>query len=162
MFEKIFFDFKKQFIFVLSSIVILLMILIVYWQDLYILINEAFYNEAVSHIFLVPVLFTYILYQKRSTIKATFAFDYLRNRSKSYFITEAIGLSFCLSALLIYWYGSYTFSPLEYHLLTLPLFLAGTILVFFNFKTLTAVLFPILILLLLIPIPSEITYVAGA
>ena len=107
-------------------------------------------------------MFTYILYQKRSIIKATFTFDHLRNRSKSYFITEVFGLSFCISALLIYWYGSYTFSPLEYHLLTLPLFLAGTILVLFDFETLTALLFPILILLLLIPIPSEITYVAGA
>ena len=139
-----------------------LMILIVYWRDLSVLINEALYNEAVTHIVLVPVLASYIVYRKRDVIKASFALEKLRQRSRDSFLIEVVGLSLCLSALLIYWYGSYTFSPLEYHLFSLPLFVTGIVLILFNLKTLNVLIFPILFLFFLIPLPSEITYTAGA
>jgi len=155
-------ELKSKPFLVLSAIAIPLMILIVYWQDLSLLINEALYSESVTHIILVPVLVSYIVYRKRNVIKATFALEKLRQRSRDPFLIEVIGLSLCLSALLIYWYGSYTFSPLEYHLLSLPLFVAGIVLILFNLKTLTVLIFPILFLLFLIPPPSEITYTAGA
>jgi len=162
VFRKTFADLNKHSFLVLSAIMIPLMILIVYWQDLSILVNEALYNEAVTHIVLVPVLVSYIVYRKRDVIKATFALEKLRQRSRDSFLIEVIGLSLCLSAFLIYWYGSYTFSTLEYHLLSLPLFVTGIALVLFNFKTLTVLIFPILFLFFLIPLPSEITYTAGA
>jgi exosortase len=145
-----------------SAIMILLMILIVYWQDISILINEALYNESVTHIVVVPVLVSYIVYRKRNTIKASFALENLRQRSMDSFLIEAIGLSLCLTSLLVYWYGSYTFSPLEYHILSIPLFISGIVLILFNLKTLIALIFPILFLLFLIPPPSGITYTAGA
>jgi exosortase len=162
VFLKAYTELKRNSFFVLSAIAIPLMILIVYWQDLSILVNEALYNETVTHIVLVPILVSYIVYRKRNVIKATFALEKLRQRSRDSLLIEAVGLSLCLSALLIYWYGSYTFSPLEYHILSLPLFVAGIVLILFNLKTLTALIFPILFLLFLIPPPSEITYTAGA
>lgn len=161
-FREISSELKNSPLLVVSAVAIPLMILIVYWQDLSILVNEALYNEAVTHIIIVPVLVSYIVYRKRNVIKATFALENLRQRSRDSLLIEAVGLSLCLSALLIYWYGSHTFSPLEYHLLSLPLFVAGIVLILFNLKTLTVIIFPILFLLFFIPPPSEITYTAGA
>jgi len=139
-----------------------MLILIVYWRDLSILVNEAFNNEAVSHNILVPFLISYIVYKKRYTLKATFEFESLRQPSRNTYLTEIAGLSFCLTAFLIYWYGSATFYPLEYHLLSLPVFLIGILLILFNVKTVIALIVPILFLLFLVPLPSEITYSAGA
>jgi len=162
VFRKISAELKKNSLLILLAIMIPLMILIVYWRDLSVLINEALYNEAVTHIVLVPVLASYIVYRKRDVIKASFALEKLRQRSRDSFLIEVVGLSLCLSALLIYWYGSYTFSPLEYHLFSLPLFVTGIVLILFNLKTLNVLIFPILFLFFLIPLPSEITYTAGA
>lgn len=162
LFRKTLTDLKKHSLLVLSAIMIPLMILVVYWRDLSILVNEALYSEAVTHIILVPVLVSYIMYRKRDAVKATFALEKLRQRSRDALLTEVVGVSFCLSAFLLYWYGSSTFYPLEYHLISLPLFVTGIILILFNLKTLTLLIFPILFLLFLIPAPSEITYTAGA
>lgn len=41
--------------------------------------------------------------------------------------------------MLLYWHGSYTFTPLEYHILTLPIFAAGLTLILFNPQTLRQV-----------------------
>jgi exosortase len=155
-------DLKRNPVISLSAFVIPIIVLIVYWNDLCVLVNEALYNEAVTHVLLVPVLVCYIIYQKRHVIKATFELKVLQARSKNYFITEVIGAAFCLSAFLMYWYGSYTFSPLEYHLLSIPLFLFGLTLILLNFKTAIALIFPICFLLFLIPAPSDLTYAAGA
>ena len=154
-------EMKRHPVFVLSAVLIPLMILMVYWHDLSILVNEAFNNEALTHIVLVPILFSYIVYRKRDVIKATFAFEKIRQKTTPPLLTELVGLSFCLSALLLYWYGSSTFYPLEYHLLSLPLFLTGICFILFNLKTVIALIFPILFLLFIVPTPSEITYTAG-
>jgi exosortase len=162
VFRKTLTELKKHSFLILSAIMVPLMILIIYWRDLSILVNEAMHNEAVTHIVLVPFLVSYIVYRKRDLVKATFALEKLRQRSRLSFLNEVIGLTLCLSAFLLYWYGSYTFYPLEYHLISLPLFATGILLILFNLKTLTVLIFPILFLLFLIPPPSGITYTAGA
>jgi len=162
VFRKTFTNLKKHSLLVLSAIMIPLMIVVVYWQDLSILVNEALHNEAVTHIVLVPFLVAYIVYRKRDLVKATFALEKLQKHSRSPFLDEVVGLALCLSAFLLYWYGSYTFYPLEYHLASLPLFVTGVVLILFNLKTLTVIIFPILFLLFLMPLPSGITYTAGA
>jgi len=162
LFPKMYAELKRNSVFVIAAIMIPLMILIVYWQDISILANEALYNESVTHIAIVPFLVAYLVYRKRNVIKATFALENFRQRSMDSILIEVVGLSLCLVSLLIYWYSSYTFSPLEYHLLSLPLFVSGVVLILFNLKTLTVLIFPILFLLFLMPPPSEITYTAGA
>jgi exosortase len=54
---------------------------------------------------------------------------------------------------LIKWYGSYSFQPLEYHIASLPIFVAGLILIIFNSQTLRVLLFPIAFLTFLTPPP---------
>jgi len=134
---------------------------VVYWRDLEILVNEALYSEALSHVLLMPFFVGVLLYWKRDAFKAALAFDFLRKKSERMFFDELVGLSLCLTAFLVYWYGSYTFYPLEYHMLSLPIFVAGAVLVLFNIKALKALAVPLVLLVFLVPIPSEIAYTLG-
>jgi exosortase len=72
------------------------------------------------------------------------------------------GTLLCLTAILVYWTGSYTFTPLEYHLLTLPILTAGLTLILFNPQTLRQAFFPIAFLTFLTPPPNEIFYNLGS
>jgi len=151
----------RNYIVIVSISLIVLAILVLYWQDLSILANEALQSEAVSHILLVPLLATFLIYQKRELAKASLALERLRTETQTLASSEIIGISVFLSALLIYWYGSYTFYPLEYHLASLVVFLIGTILMLFNIRMLKALIFPILFLLFLIPPPSFAIFTTG-
>ena len=147
---------------VFSATLIMLAILIVYWQDLSILANEALQSEAVSHIILVPFLIFYLIYRKKELVKASLTSKKLGGKTKRVSFSDIVGAALCLTAFLLYWYGSYTFYALEYHIMSLPLFVIGVTLILFNLKTLKTLIFPILFLLFLIPPPSTITYTAGA
>jgi exosortase len=153
---------KSSYPYVISATLIVLAILIVYWQDLSILANEALQSEAVSHIILIPFLISYLIYRKKELVKASLASGKLEGKTKLFSFSDIIGVALCLSAFLFYWYGSYTFYALEYHIMSLPLFVIGVVLILFNTKTLKALVFPILFLLFLVPPPSTITYTAGA
>ena len=133
---------------VLSGISVLLVVAIVYWRDFVILVNEALRSVSVGHVVYVPFLMAYVLYLKRHSVKASLS---LRRTRELIFVSldELIGLALCVSALLLYWYGSYTFYPVEYHLVSLPLLVSGVTLILFNRKTLLYLIFPILFLLFL-------------
>jgi len=143
-----------------TSTLVALAILIFYWQDFSILANEALQSESASHTLLVPFLAAYLLYQKRDIVKASVSLERLRE-AKSVSLHEIIGFAVCLSAFLLYWYGSSTFYPLEYHLASLPLLIVGTTVALFGRKTLMLLIPPILFLAFLVPPPSIITYTAG-
>jgi len=152
---------KMYYPHILVASLILLLILFVYWRDFEILANEAFYTEALSHIFLIPFFVGFLFYQKKDLFKASLALDKFQKPSKTQFVDNLIGLSLCLIAFLLYWYGSYTFYPLEYHLLSLPIFIVGVMLILFNLKTVKTLIFPILFLYFLIPLPNEVMYILG-
>jgi len=137
-------------------------ILIIYWQDFETLFNEALHNEAVSHIILVPLLASYLAYRKRDFIRASLALDRLKGHKRLVSTTDLVGISLCLTAFLLYWYGSYTFYPIEYHILSLLVFVAGIVLLLTNSKTLIALIFPILFLAFLVLPPSSVVYSGGA
>jgi len=151
----------SNYLLVLLAALIMLAILIVYWQDLSILANEALQSEAVSHIILIPFLISYIIYRKKELVKASLALEKLGGKTKLVSFNDIVGAALCLTAFLLYWYGSYTFYALEYHIVSLPLFVIGVTLILSNVKTLKMLIFPILFLLFLIPPPSTITYTAG-
>ena len=144
---------------ILATFMILLTIVIVYWRDFEILANEALRNEATSHIVLVPFLVGFLMYQKKDLVKAAFVLE--KTRKKTKYLDEVIGVALCFVAFLLYWYGSYTFYPLEYHLFSLPIFTAGITVILFSLKTFLVLAFPVLFLLFLIPIPTQITYTIG-
>ncbi|MEM3442070.1 MAG: archaeosortase/exosortase family protein, partial [Candidatus Bathyarchaeia archaeon] len=147
---------KDYYQHILAASLIILLVILVYWQDLVIVANEALNSEALSHVVLVPFFVGFIFYQKKDLFAASLIVEGLQKKSYIKFVDELMGLSLCLIALLIYWYGSYTFHPLAYHMLSLPIFISGVILILFNLKTLRIMLPSILLLLFLVPIPNEI------
>lgn len=147
--------------YIVSAALITILILIVYGQDLQILTNEALQNEALSHILILPLFAGILFYIKKDTVKATL--DLAKyNTTKTKYLDQLVGMALILIAFLTYWYGSYTFYPLEYHILSLPIFILGTTLILFNLKTTLTLLPPTLFLLFLIPIPTQYIYTLGA
>ena len=146
---------------ILSFVLIALAIFIVYGSDLEILVNEALQSEALSHILLVPFFAAVLFYLKRDLVAASVNLKKNRKETAAQYVDEVIGVALCLIAFLVYWYGSYTFNPLEYHLVSLPIFIAGVTLILLNLKALTVLIFPILFLLFLTPPPTDFTYAVG-
>ena len=146
----------------IKAIVIFGATIAIYFQDLTIIANEAIRSELMSHILAIPFLLAYLLYRKRKMLRATIPFETTNPTRKLTYTREIIGALLCLTAFLLYWHGSYTFHPLEYHIISLPIFTTGLILIIFNTKTLKVLAFPITFLLFLTPPPLEIIYAAGA
>ena len=161
-FQKLTGSIRKFYIPIISVSLVILTISIVYWQDLAILINEAVQNEAVSHIILVPLLASFLIYRKRELVKASLNMKRLKGKAEVLSSSEVTGLAICLFAFILYWYGSYSFYPLEYHIASLITFVIGITLLLFNTKTLMALILPILFLIFLIPPPSTVTFSLGA
>jgi len=134
----------------IKAFAVLLATTAIFYQDLAILASEALKNELMSYILAVPFLLIYILYRKRKMLKAVIPFETTNPLTKRTHTREIIGILLCLTAFLLYWHGSYTFHPLEYHMISLPLFTAGLVLILFNTKTLRVLAFPITFLLYLI------------
>ena len=136
---------------------------ILYWQDLALVANETLKSDLSTHILMVPFLLAYILHRTRRVFAASTSEQFNRPTIKTRLpVKELIGTLLCLLAYLIKWYGSYTFQPLEYHIASLPLFIAGIILIVFNVQTLRTLLFPIAFLIFLIPPPIELAQSAGS
>jgi len=135
--------------------------LVIFHQDLTIIANEALRSELMSHILAIPFLFVYLIYRKRKMLRATISFESQTTKRKSVHAHEMIGALLCLTAFLLYWHGSYTFNPVEYHIVSLPIFTAGIVLTVFNPETLNVLAFPLALLLFLVPPPLEMLYTAG-
>jgi len=137
--------------------------LAIYHQDLTILGNETIQSELMNYILAIPFLLIYLLYRKRKILRAVISFETSTTKIRTTVPNEAIiGALLCVTAFLLYWQGSYTFQPLEYHIVTLPIFIAGCTLTMFNAKTFKILAFPIAFLLLLTPPPIETVYAAGS
>jgi len=137
-------------------------VIALYLQDLTLVFKDALTNEATSYILIIPIIFTYLIYRKRKMLTATATATAQNQPKNTKYYTIPIGILLCTIATIIYWHGSYTFTPIEYHLFTLPIFTAGLTLILFNPQTLRQALFPIAFLIFLMPPPSEIFYNIGA
>ncbi len=134
---------------------IVLAMLVFYFQDLKIVFTVALTNAFEYQILAIPILFSYLLYLKKDTIASGFQ---SRKKDTSGFRKSynfVAGILLCAVSLLAYWYGIYTFSSTEYHMLTLPFFVAGLILVLFNTQTLKKLAFPLAFLFFLTPPPDQ-------
>jgi len=150
--------FKKHNQYVFLASLIFVTIFIVYYNDLQILLNEALNNEAFTHTLLAAFLTFFLLYTKRDMVRAQIALQGSNKKHGIRIIDDLIGAIFFLTSFLVYWYGSRTFYPLEYHILSLPIFVMGVTLIILGLKALLTLLFPVLFLLFLIPPPMEILY----
>jgi len=135
---------------------------IVFFHDLAMVTNDALNNEFMSHILAIPFLFGYLIYRKRKMIRASIPFEPSPLHRKAFPHKEIIGTLLFLIAFLTYSYGSYTFTPLEFHMFALPIFVTACTLILFNTQTLKQLAFPILFLFFLMPPPTEIVYALGS
>jgi len=90
--------------------------------------------------------------------KASCAREQTNGAKTAQHFTAIMGILLCTTAIIFYWHGSYTFAPLEYHILTMPIFTAAPALILFNLETLRQLVFPILFLFFLTPIPEELLF----
>jgi exosortase/archaeosortase family protein len=137
--------------------------LALYWRDLYIVFNEALFSEFASHILVIPFMLLYIVYRLRNTLKANISSNYHSEPILGAIqIKDIIGLILCTLGFFIKMYGSYTFFPLEFNIISLPIFLSGIVILVYNINTFRVLLFPITFLVLLIPPPSTFTQIVGS
>ena len=136
--------------------------LIIFHQDLIIVINDALKNETTSHILAIPFLFAYLIYRKRRVLRATVPLENIDQPKRVRRLPAIAGALLAATTILLYWHGSHTFTPLEYHMLALPIFVSGLTLILFNMQTMRELAFPIIFLTFLTPPPSEILYMVGS
>lgn len=133
-----------------------------YFQDLRLIFMNALTDEATSYILIIPFLFAYLVYRKRGMLRAAMSDETGNGSGTTKYLDMMGGILLCTTAFFLYWYGSYTFTPLEYHMLTLPLFAAGLTLVFFGSRTLRQACFLIVFLAFFTPLPSQVIYSFGS
>lgn len=144
---------------IFKAMAVLLAPMVIYSQDLIAIVNEAIQTELASYILAIPFLIVYIIYRKRKILRAI---STSKKKEGLISIDEILGLMLCLLAFLLYLYGSYTFSTLALHLISLPIFVAGCILILFDIEMLRTLAFPTALLLMLSIPPLEIAYLTGA
>ena len=152
---------KRNYRLILMLILIAAAVLIVYSNDLMILANEALQNESFSHVLLLPFFAAFLFYLKKDVVKGTLAVDAPKKKLSAKYVNEILGVVLLIVSFLLYWYGSYTFYPLEYHLFSLPIFIMGITLVVLNSRAFLMLIFPILFLLFLVPLPTAVLSVTG-
>jgi exosortase len=133
-----------------------------YIQDLSLVFKGALTDESTFHILAIPFLFAYLIYRKRKMINASLEPPQTSTGGFQKYFSTLAGIALSAVAILTYWYGSYTFTPIEFHMLTLPFLASGLILILFNPQTLKQLLFPIAFLIFLTPPPSEILFGFGS
>jgi len=136
--------------------------LAIFHQDLAIVINDALQSEITNYMLAIPIIFTYLIYRKRKMLRAVIPIENQNQPKQTKHIPTMAGILLCTAAITFYWYGSYTFTPLEHHMATLPIFVAGLTLILFNPQTLRQLAFPIAFLFFLTPPPAEILYAIGS
>jgi len=146
----------------IKAMALLLATIAFFFKDITIVANEALRSEMASYIIAIPFLLIYLLYRKRKMLRAVVPLESADRPKETKHLATISGILVSTIAILLYWYGSYTFTPLEYHMIALPVFVAGLTLIFFNPQTLRQSAFPIAFLTLLMPPPSVILYGLGA
>ena len=151
---------QSNLLLIIKVAVIPIATLTLFAQDLIIIFSDAFQSEITSYLLAIPALFTYLVYRKRKMLRAVIPLEFEEPKKTRHF-PLIWGTLLSATAILLYWHGSYSFTPLEYHMLALPLFAAGLTLILFNPQTLRQLAFPIAFLIFLMPPPSEILYALG-
>jgi exosortase len=146
----------------LKASAITVAVIALFFQDLNVIFADALSNETTSYILAIPFLFAYFVYRKRKMLRAVIPLENKDQTRETRHLPQIAGILLSVTATLVYWHGSHTFTPLEYHMFALPMFAAGLTLILFNPQTLRQLAFPIAFLLFLMPPPSEILYGVGS
>jgi exosortase len=138
------------------------LVIALYFQDLVMVFTDAISNEQTYQILAIPPLFAYLIYRRRKILSAEAGQNEPNAGVVAKHFSLLAGILISAIAVILYWNAASTFNPLDYQVLTLPLFIAGLVLIFFNTQTLIQLIFPIAFLLFLLPPPEQILYNVGA
>lgn len=152
---------QGQLILLVKIATVAISIISFFGQDLALVLNDALRSDTTSYILAVPIIFFYVIYRKREILKAVIRMPN-NPLGGTRHLPIIAGILLSTIALLLYLYGSHTFTPLEYHILAMPIFGAGLLLILFDPHVLREFAFPLAFLFLLIPPPSETLYGIGA
>jgi exosortase/archaeosortase family protein len=136
-------------------------ILTIFFQDLMLVFTDALRNGTASYVLTIPFIFAYLAYRKRKMLGAVVPLSGKAQSRNIRHLASIAGILLTTTAVLLYWYGSYTFTPLGYHMFALPLFAVGLCLFLFNAQTLRQLVFPVAFLFFLVPPPSQIVSILG-
>ena len=140
-----------------KTAIILCVVSLFYYQDLALIFSNAleFTTGNISnYVITIPFLAGCIIYRKRNILKTVAKVS--DKRETRIRIDDALGVTLCVIAISIYIAGSATLYALEYHMLSLPILLAGSTMFLFNIATLRHVIVAILLTLYIQPPPGEI------
>ncbi|MEM4370001.1 MAG: exosortase/archaeosortase family protein [Candidatus Nitrosocaldus sp.] len=138
-----------------KAVVIAIAVALIYMQDLAIVFSNALVFSSANitnYILVIPFLIAYVVYRKRRMLIA----NALEHRTKAFRFDDAIGLTLVFVALMLYIYGSLTLYAMEYHIYSIPVFVAGLTALLFNLRVLRHSIFAIVILAYLQPPPAEL------
>ncbi len=124
--------------------------LILFFNDFKTVFFAAIQSESKSYVLAVPIILLYLLYRKRSVLRAVIP---LYNSSQPRLLRHLpsiSGMLLVITSILLFFYGSYTLNSLELHLSAVPIFVSGLVLLFFNPQTLRHLLAPIAFLFFLV------------
>ena len=146
----------------IKAAVIVAAVVLMYMQDLAVIFKDALVFSSANitnYILIIPFLVAYIIYRKRRVLVAVAEDNNSRRvggRSKALRFDDIIGLTLISIAVMLYIYGSLTLYALEFHIYSIPLFVAGLTAFLFNIRVLRHAIFAVVILAYLQPPPAEL------
>lgn len=157
---------QTRIAFALKIATIITATIAVFYGDLILIFSDALQNEAAIYILAVPFIIAYLVYRKRKMFRAVIPLNCNNQPKNTRNLASLSGVLVAATAVLLYWQGSYQFTPLEahiyaftpirLHILALPIFATGLILILFNPQALKQLALPVAFLFFLTPPPSEI------
>jgi|GEM_PF-1713766 hypothetical protein len=150
----------------LKTVTIVAATVTLFYKNLTQIFTYASQNKTAVYILAVPIVFLYLTYRKRKMLRAVAPLDSHKQPGIAKNTSLIAGILVAATAILLYLQGSYTHTPLEihnytfappnYHILAMPIFAAGLILILFNSQTLKQLALPTASLFFLTP-PSNNT-----
>src|SRR6185436_13731503 len=145
---------------VIKAVALIICVSAFYSPDLSIVLANALKfttGNIANYTIIIPFLSAFIIYRKRKILQAV---AYNENRDNQAYpgvrLDDIVGITLCSVAVIAYIASSATLYALEFHLVTLPFFLAGGVALLFNLGTLKHLILAIFLLLYLQPPPGEL------
>ena len=127
--------------------------IILYWNELNLVFNEALKNDLSTHIIAIPFMILYLIYRERDYLRAVISSQITRNQDSDRLVEGLAGVIIFAIAYMLKLYGSTTFFSMEYHVFSIPILVIGLILMVYGSIALRALAFHVAMLFFLIPPP---------
>lgn len=130
---------------------------VIYGSDLSVVFSKALTFTAgniTNYVLVIPLLVLFVLHRKRKVLLAVASSG--GRDGGSLRIDDVLGAALAAIAVIIYIIGSTTLYSMEYHLISMPLFLAGATMLLFNIATFRHSIICFVLLAYLQPPPAEL------